>query len=243
MLSRTFLLVLVAGSGLLTACGSSEEFTVDDTCACGFYTSQAGSKIMTWPEGSQIRFDFDAQFTQNLRPAVKSAALAYNNVLAKTSIQLDVNSSNAPTYRGNPDQLSRDGVNGIYLVDEPWPFPDGQEAEGMTVVQFDPAGIVEADIYIRLAGLVHPNSTVAPFYSILPIDRAAILLSDVNVRWARVLNLHEMGHALGLVHSEKENAVMNPYVWLELSDTGLGTADISTLSKGYELRNTRFLQP
>lgn len=243
MLSRVFSLFLLLGTSLLTACGGSEELTVDDNCACGFYTSEAGTKIMAWPDGSRIQFEFDTHFTPSLRPAVKSAALAYNNVLAKTSIQLDVTTSNAPSYRGDPDALTRDGINGIYLVDEPWPFPDGQEAEGMTVVQFDPAGIVEADIYIRLAGLVHPNSTVAPFYSILPIDRAAILLSDVNVRWARVLNLHEMGHALGLVHSEKPNAVMNPIVWLELADQGLNSTDISTLSQGYALRDTRFLQP
>lgn len=228
---------------LLANCGKS-DFKVTDDCACGFYTVNGSTdQMLSWPDGKAVAFEFDKNFPQELRPAVVSATATYNNVLAKSQVQINFQESKAPTYEGDPDKLARDGVNGIYYVPEPWPWNDGADTEGMTVVQFSGDAIVEADIYLRANGLNQAGVAPSITYQNLPIDMVNSASSNPNLKWARVLALHELGHALGLVHKSSGISIMRPIVWLDLADIGLADDDIQTLSQRYKLKDVAFLKP
>jgi hypothetical protein len=150
---RTPAFSLIFALSTLVALGACGYEIRNDCVECGFYTDASGKKIMHWPEGSQIEFEFNAGFPTDKREAIVAVTTVYTSAFENISLSVDPSRSSAPDYSGsNPDEISEsimnDGVNGIYWVTGEWPWARSNPgSDAMTYVSFKLGQIVEADIF------------------------------------------------------------------------------------------------
>jgi len=222
--------------GLLAACGNPLQ--INDSCNNGYYSADNCASSLHWPDGSKVNFEFSSAVPKYVRPAIAHAALDYNNILARTSIALNAESNAAPVWLGQVTTVSGDGVNGIYWISEPWPWPNEPDTDAMTVVIFSPDRITEADIFLRADSFNKRNlSTMETIHSI----DTSIEDGDINVKWSYLLALHEFGHALGRVHNTTKDSIMQPAVRIEQISIGLSKSDVDVLGTVYALRPNSML--
>ena len=252
--------VLLGMSILILTSGCGRNLKVKKDCPCGFYTSDSG-KILAWPDGDSVNFVFEKSFPKELRFAVASAAENYNHLLDKTHLALSPTDESAPAMKDiNPDSVSSDGINGVYWVPEPWPWKDKDpNSDAMTVVVFKRGRIVEADLFFRERSFQGPIQipNEASFSSImnskptsLLTDAGSITTSTVadpaeitqgassNVKWIYTIGVHEFGHALGRVHTDREDSIMHPTVSLESIKRPFTDWDVETFNHVYHVTDT-----
>lgn len=190
-------------------------------CPSGYSSVDDCQSNIKWPDGSQIALHFDASMTPGFRKPILDAVDELNTTLAATRFDLDPEARRlAPPYSGDPSAMSRDGVNGVYIVGEPWPFPNSPDSDAMTVTSFNAKNIIEMDIYFRARSY--------------PAD---IAKQARALRFARVMALHELLHGLGLSHSDAPDALMQPVLRSTFIDRHLGSSDLLVLSREYALRS------
>jgi len=225
----------------LSACG---DFQINSDCECGFYTSSSGIKIH-WNDGSRVKFVTHSDMPEAHRLALTHIEKSFNETLNRTQISIDVTSNSAPSMTNNtPDSVSGDGINGIYYVRGNWPFYDTDNtgkkitsnADAMTVIRADPRGLIEADIFFReesfrLTSAEERMDKLSPQETALWIQKSA----PENVAWMYKVGAHEMGHAMGLVHTSKKS-IMTPQVSLNPLDKLFTDRDITTIAQVYDVK-------
>jgi hypothetical protein len=98
----------------------------------------------------------------------------------------------------------------------------------MTVVRFTRGRIVEADIYYRAASF--PSQNITP-------DSAGFrpLEASIDAQYIYVITVHEVGHALGRVHTTNEDSIMFPQVGLDFVSQPFSLWDLETFQSVYQL--------
>lgn len=208
----------------ISACGKESKETALNLkeCPSGYASVDDCQSNITWPDGSQIPLHFEEKITTDFRRPLIEAASELNQTMMSTQFVLDVDGQRpAPPYHGDAYAMAKDGVNGIYLVDEPWPFANSKDSDAMTITSFNRKNIFEMDIFFRARSF--------------PAD---IQKQERALRFARVMSLHEMLHGLGLVHSDATDALMQPVLRTSFIDRHLGNSDLLVLSREYRLRPT-----
>jgi len=115
----------------------------------------------------------------------------------------------------NPD---RGNANIVLFREDEWPYPGGQDALGVTFINFDPKSGEIWDVDIEVNAVAEP----------LSVEPAA---DDVDLD---SLLTHEAGHLLGLAHTQDKAATMFPgYSPGSTSLRTLGYDDVSGLCEIY----------
>jgi hypothetical protein len=257
---------------ILSACGEQVRSDCND---CGFYTDASGSRLMHWPDGTQIQFEFHRDFPEDKKQAMAAVGTVYNSAFAQTRLDIKTTSSFAPSFSGrNPDSVANsvlgDGINGIYWVEGEWPWAqENPNSDAMTLVAFEAGRIIEADLFFKadsfsenafakkvqffdMSKLAENKTEKKSFFSSLLsrfsmfekntsslageiIVPQEISVSSTSTKWLFVLGVHEIGHALGRVHSDSKSSVMYPSVGLSFSRNPLTESDLNMFSKAYTL--------
>lgn len=151
--------------------------------------------------------------------------------------------------------ISGDGVNGIYWVEEPWPFTQSPNASAITVLQFSDSGIKETDVFFRANSFTPPNGSTnnavqqmkATYWSgnrqgqNQSKDNQTFQSgfstsnSSVDAQLLYVIAVHEFGHVLGRVHNQNSDSIMQPVIGLDFLSAPFQTYDRSMFSKFYSL--------
>lgn len=229
----------IALSSLLGACG--QQLPVDKTCDCGFYTTDGGTKLLHWGDGTEVRFEFAANFPPPLRPAVVNAASTYNTLFEKTRISLAADREGAARYQDSPESVSGDGVNGIYMLSEPWPWAEeSPNSDAMTVLKFSENGIIESDIFFRErsfdGSIIQPTSLKQEDQT--PFKTLEVRDASLNYQWVYIIGVHELGHAMGRVHSKDQESIMFPTVGLSAIRNPFSDSDRNLMGRVYSLHQT-----
>ena len=225
--------------GSLSACGAIQ---LDAHCTCGYYTTSA-NKMVSWKDGTKITFVAHKDIAQAHRVALLAVQKMYNDTLASTSISIDTTSNNAPELRNNdPYSVSGDGINGIYILEGDWPFKDEEDptkvssADAMTVIRADGKGMQEADIFFRGSSFeLTPAQAATKTVALSDSETWVINSAPENTQWLYKVGVHEMGHALGLVHTT-DDSIMQPKVSLNRLGDPLTDRDLRVLKIEYAVK-------
>jgi hypothetical protein len=233
--------------GLLVLVGAcAQPLQISESCSNGFYTTTQG-EIMQWPDGHRVDFEMHEGVPVEMRPAISTATGMYNDLFSRTTLNLDESPSRkTPTFRGEVEGVSGDGINAIYWVaDKNWAWAKSDpNAVAMTVVSFSVDGIQEADIFFKASSYMPASSTVSALrdgVSALlrsPATAFAPLSANFQEQKAYLIGVHEFGHAMGRCHSESADSIMystvNPSSAEQLSDP-FSKGDVKTFKKAYSV--------
>lgn len=230
---------------MVSACGQMDRVGTD--CACGFYTDAAGKEMWHWPEGSVVQFSVDPNFPEEMEPSIVEAGKTYDRIFASTRVEMKIpkNGDGSPYPKALTTQtpvdvrneVSGDGVNGIYWVDSRWPWIEANPtSDAMTVVKFRRGHIVEADVFFRSESFPLTNISTRGLAA-SEVEGGATLRGSIDSKWLYVIAVHELGHALGRVHAQDEESVMFPSVGLEFLRQPFSQWDLDVFSQVYSLKN------
>ncbi len=143
-------LILIILSSSLASCGL--RFKV--SCTENGYASAKEGQSYHWPDGTSLQFRFAEDIPESLQTSVKAAAREYNTTLEKTRIVFS--SKFAPEQSGSTNQVSGDGINGIYLLSsEDWLFyKSNPGALAVTNNLYTSSEIIETDIFFLESSFV-----------------------------------------------------------------------------------------
>lgn len=169
---------LLMASAVLVAC----QPKLDPEADCNFVMSSQIQRV-SWKNNLPVRLYVSPQVPVELRESIRLAASQWNYKLNKDALLIYEADNVPPT-------ASKDGVNGIYWVQD-WTGPRTTE-QGRTTIHWTGDTLREADVLInardhRFSGFGDSDPTKIDFTSLM---------------------VHEFGHVLGLNHVDSEPSVM-----------------------------------
>jgi hypothetical protein len=147
-----------------------------------------------------------------LRTSITSGAETYNKVFSSTRITFG--SKSAPAQIGNKNEVTGDGINGIYVVSESnWFFyKSNPEAVAVTNNIYTSDEIIETDIFFLVKDSAIAASVTSPKFMNIAFNRFTSTLLDAfslvksRTEDSSINDLH--GHvAMALTNSEGVKAV------------------------------------
>jgi predicted Zn-dependent protease len=188
---------------LMISCSQGQQPSSEE--ACGFVQNAYGQRV-TLKDAPLLKLYFDQNFPTQYYADVETAIEAWETVIGRKVFDLQPD----PLPASSPAQ---DGVSVIYWMTT-WDSLN-QTQQANTTIYWEGNTITEADIKID-----------ASYYSISDTP-------SPNTVDMQSLVLHELGHALGLVHDNTDQSVMNAYLNSDYERRTLYSADLSHIQCGY----------
>ena len=221
---------------LVSACG---RILIGEDCECGFYTNAATNKMLHWPDGTKIKFEVHKNVPDEQLLALEAVGEQYNKLLQNTQIDINTSERAAPSYsEQNVDEVSGDGINGVYWVTGRWPWKKKEpNSDAMTVVSFSASRITEADIFFRARSFRDISGDLSRLGALQISVAPGFEIESASVTSQRIytIGLHEFGHAIGRTHSHENGSLMFPSVGLGLVEEAFSDYDREIFSAVYEL--------
>lgn len=227
-----------AALAVLTLAPSAHAFCRSTTCKGDCAVDDAGcpstGKPLFW-KGKCVGVSFQRDYTRKLPKADVKAALerslfAWTGVACPGGGQASIAFSELDEVACKRSTYSTEGpnVNVVLLQDDDFPYKGIDNTLGKTTVTFDAdtGEILDADIELNSA------------FNELTVSDTKVVYDLESIM------THELGHLLGLAHSDDANATMNPAY--DMGSTGfrsLGTDDVSALCAVYPPTRTASCDP
>jgi hypothetical protein len=175
--------------------------------ACGFVQNSYGQRV-SWKHDTPITLYIHKSFPSQFRGSIEIATKTWESAIGRPVFKI--------VYDANiPDSPRKDGVSAIYWLST-WESSKPNE-QARTSIYWEGNQLTEADMRI--------NDFQFNFYeSGDPGERAVHLPS---------LLIHELGHVLGLAHTDAEISVMNTYLSSLTTRTSLTKVDTKALQCEY----------
>lgn len=135
-----------------------------------------------WPIHKEVVFNLAPNFPNEFVPQVEKAFNHYNNLISNLKFTLAKDRIAVTT-------TASDKVNSVAWLYKAWPFQ--QSAGAVTSTKHYNGTIMEADVYFH-------GETLASYRG------------DLEERLVFVVLVHELGHVLGLNHSNLKQSIMFP---------------------------------
>lgn len=184
---------LITSCGVLVGPATETELATEAQASCGFLQNSYGQRV-SWKQTSPVLFYIDAQFSADEEKAMISAAKKWELVVGRPLATFQ-------RITGDVWAPSVDGRNTIYSLND-WPSSQANQ-QAVTNLYWASNHIVEADIKVNKKYFSYffdqTQSTAVHFESLM---------------------IHELGHALGLLHNSEAPTVMWPVLALgQVRDT------------------------
>jgi len=215
--SPSWILRLFMISTLVSSCAKNEESYQDQSLAsaqeasCGFILNSKGYRV-SWKQSLPIVFQFSKNFPNQYKERFKIALNKWNQASSRNLFVLsdEIHSS---TF------AQADQKNVIYWVNEIGIFKSTEQAK--TIARWVGTQLTDTDILINAHDWVFEESTATANH----LDNQLDLVS---------LQMHELGHSLGITHRSLFKSVMYPYLQANTQrDVLLDHPDISDLDCEY----------
>jgi len=203
--------ILVLTTAWLSACGRLTESVVpsyESQESYGFVQNVYGQRI-SWKSELPIRLSLHESVPQEFYSALEDAIQQWEKSVGRPLFQI-------VSYKvSGPLQPRQDGVNLIYWMNT---WDDNRASEqALTSVYWIGAQIKEADIRI--------NAKNFTFYLHQPKTGRDVHLQSLLV--------HELGHVLGLKHTDTGSSVMATYLAANATRTVISETDIKSIRYEY----------
>lgn len=194
----------------LSGCGLrfDQKLATISEPSCGFFQSPTGARI-SWSSRTPVSLYVSTNWPSEFRKTVDHAAGIWNEAQnrAFVTVYFDAAAVGATA--------AQDGLNGLYWMTS-WSDQRTNE-QGITTLRFKNEKATEADIKINAKNFV--------FYESTPTEYGQIHLSSLLV--------HELGHFLGLSHTDVPERVMFPYLSPNFMREKLFPEDLAELACEY----------
>jgi hypothetical protein len=199
--------VLATGAILCAWAGEARAFCRTTVCDPAIYQCAFDDDgcTRTGPALSWRRlpltYRFDGGGSQELdmdrvREATRRAFQTWSNVTCgskRTSLRFE-EGDDIPRTQPRGTEVLAPAPFGIYFRDQVWPYEDGNEELAHTTQRYDPSGWINSSVIeVNTFGNVFRLDDTDP----QPIDLQAVLT-------------HEIGHYIGLAHSQVAGSIMAP---------------------------------
>lgn len=181
---RTFIGILSVLTGALLVQACSRPLEPQESCN---FVQNSQYQRVSW-KGETIELYLDASVPYKYVGAIESAIKTWNTALGRNLIRLNRTGSGGAAYTP-----AKDGYSKIYWMKE-WD-PKRPNEQARTTVYWSGSRIYEADIRIN-------NLNFDYFTSDEETDYTKVHLESLLV--------HEIGHVLGLAHTDSGSSVMYP---------------------------------
>lgn len=188
---------------------------------CGFVQNVYGQRI-TWKTKEPIEFVITSDVPQQLRSAIYRAAAKWEQRIGKKLFAITEDATKASGYP------KKDGKNAIYFLPN-WE-KDKHSEQGRTSVYWAADQIMEADIRINGYDFSYYNEDSKDLIKGLGIVNS--FSSNVGYSF-EALVLHELGHFLGLKHTDAQGSVMVTHLAANSDRTEPSSKDVDDMKCAY----------
>ena len=202
VLSTLFLILfgaLSSSCGVLLGPGNEDDLATESQASCGFLQNSYGQRV-SWKQTSPVLFYFDSRFSDDDEKSFIHAAQTWENVVGRP-LAIFQRMKDGESWPAGPD-----GRNTIYFLMD-WPAGLASQ-QAVTNLYWKRNSIIDSDIKVNEAYFSYffkePDNSRVHFESLM---------------------IHEIGHALGLIHSQEAPTVMWPYLALGIVRDQLSAKD------------------
>lgn len=201
---------VIAGLAMVQAC--SEQISPESSCN---FVQNGQYQRVSWDK-KQITLQLDSSVPSQYVSSFETAIQIWNTKLANTVIVLQKTGTT-----GTVGSARKDGVSKIYWRNT-WDDNKPNE-QARTTVYWSGNRIYEADLQVNAKNFAYFTSTQAPSYDQVHLESLVV---------------HEIGHVLGLAHTNSSGSVMKPNLLSGYKRDEPGQADLSSLKCEYQLSNS-----